>query len=179
MNKKVIIIEVQSELGAGTPGASFGIDALKIASIKKRSPFFTKHNKVVVLSDNTPMFKKSTSPTAKHIKKIVELQKRVQIAVAKIIREDAFPLVLAGDHSTSFGTIAGIKHVFPEKRLGVIWIDAHADLHTPYTTPSGNLHGMPLALALAIDNTECMENTPDPDVIHLWKQAKKNRDKRC
>ena len=54
--------------------------------------------------------------------------------------------MLSGDHSTAGATIAGIKMAKPKSKLGVIWIDAHADLHTPYTTPSGNMHGMPMAI---------------------------------
>ena len=63
-------------------------------------------------------------------------------------------MVLSGDHSSAGGTIAGIKMAKPKSNLGVIWIDAHADLHTPYTTPSGNMHGMPLAAAIGEDNVE-------------------------
>ncbi len=67
---------------------------------------------------------------------------------------------MAGDHSTAYGTIAGIKKAYPKKRLGVVWIDAHADLHTPFTTPSGNMHGMPMAMAFGIDNLESKVNDP-------------------
>ena len=54
----------------------------------------------------------------------------------------------------------------------MVWIDAHADIHTPFTTPSGNIHGMPLATALSIDNLECCRNEPDGETISLWKQLK-------
>ncbi|HAX79065.1 MAG TPA: hypothetical protein DCY88_25380 [Cyanobacteria bacterium UBA11372] len=56
---------------------------------------------------------------------------------------------MCGDRSTAGGTIAGIKMAFPQTRLGVVWIDAHTDIHTPYTTPAGNMHGMPVATAIA------------------------------
>jgi arginase len=72
-----------------------------------------------------------------------------QMRLPVSLKSKAFPIVLAGDHSTAGGTIAGIKQAFPKQKLGVIWIDAHADLHSPYTTPTGNVHGMPLATALA------------------------------
>jgi arginase len=77
---------------------------------------------------------------------------------------------MAGDHSTAYGTIAGIKKAHPKKRLGVIWIDAHADLHSPYTTPSGNMHGMTLAMACDIDNLECKINDPKGETIEYWEQ---------
>lgn len=84
-----------------------------------------------------------------------------------------FPLVLSGDHSNSYGTIAGIKAAYPEKTLGVVWIDAHADIHSPYTSPSGNMHGMPLAMALGIDNLERQINDPTPETIFYWNSLKK------
>jgi arginase len=58
----------------------------------------------------------------------------------------------------SLGTISGIKAVYPTKSFGVVWIDAHADLHSPYTSPSGNIHGMPLSAALGEDNLDCQIN---------------------
>ena len=61
---------------------------------------------------------------------------------------------------------------FPDKRLGVVWIDAHADLHTPFTTPSGNVHGMPLATALAEDNLACQRNTPNAEALEAWEKLK-------
>ncbi|MFN9799254.1 MAG: arginase, partial [Bacteroidota bacterium] len=88
------------------------------------------------------------------------------------LRDSRFPLILSGDHSSSGGTIAGIKMAYPESRLGVIWIDAHADLHSPYTTPSGNLHGMPLAAALNEDNIEEKVNDLDYETIELWELLK-------
>ena len=80
--------------------------------------------------------------------------------------------MFSGDHSSAGGTIAGIKSAFPEKRLGVIWIDAHADLHTPYTSPSGNVHGMPLSTALAEDNREAEERVPEEETVQHWELLK-------
>ena len=60
----------------------------------------------------------------------------------------------------------------PNKRLGVIWIDAHADIHSPYTTPSGNMHGMPVALSLGEDNLECQENEPIGETKMFWNKLK-------
>jgi arginase len=67
----------------------------------------------------------------------------------------------------------GIKAAQPEKRLGVIWIDAHADLHTPYTTPSGNMHGMPLAMVTQLDNLDCKINQPSQETLTYWDKIKK------
>src|SRR5690606_40461488 len=74
--------------------------------------------------------------------------------------------------STAIGTIAGIRKAYPKKRLGVIWIDAHADIHSPYTTPTGNVHGMPIAVSLDEDNLAHKINKPDQETINYWFQLK-------
>jgi arginase len=88
------------------------------------------------------------------------------------MKNNFFPVVLSGDHSTSGATITGIRMAKPKARLGVIWIDAHADLHTPYTTPSGNVHGMPLAIAINEDNEEYAVHEPDEETRKYWNQLK-------
>jgi arginase len=100
------------------------------------------------------------------------MYERVGAAVRDTLRDGRFPLLISGDHSSAGGTIAGIKMAYPESRLGVIWIDAHADLHSPYTTPSGNMHGMPLSTALNEDNIEEKVNDIDYEVIELWEMLK-------
>ncbi|MFT5725216.1 MAG: arginase, partial [Bacteroidia bacterium] len=81
-----------------------------------------------------------------------------------------FPIVLSGDHSNALGTIAALKDFNSDKRLGVIWIDAHADLHTPYTTPSGNVHGMPLGASLGEAYESKATNAPNETVVEAWHQ---------
>jgi arginase len=76
-------------------------------------------------------------------------------SVCRAVNEDFFPLILSGDHATAGATITGLKMANREQRLGVIWIDAHADIHSPYTSDSGNMHGMPLNIVLGEDNVEC------------------------
>lgn len=171
--RSIKLIEVKSELGAGTRGASLGVDALKIASIDLNSDYFARFDSVSVRTDNSPLFNGLISPSAKFINAILGVEKRVCDQVAFALEDRQFPIVLAGDHSTAFGTIAGVKQFFPDKRIGVVWVDAHADLHTPYTTPSGNVHGMPLALALGIDNKENQMNNPTPEVVNVWEEIKK------
>ncbi len=100
------------------------------------------------------------------------MYERVSQAVSNTLKSGLFPLVLAGDHSTAGGTIAGIRLAKPKNKLGVIWIDAHADMHTPYTTPSGNMHGMPLAAALDEDNLGHQVHSPDPKTIETWNKLK-------
>ena len=80
--------------------------------------------------------------------------------------------MLSGDHSTAGGTISGIRMAKPKSKLGVIWIDAHADLHTPFTTPSGNMHGMPLAAVIGEDNQESKTHEVDEKTVKMWNELK-------
>jgi arginase len=171
--RKIKLVEVRSELAAGTRGASLGIDALKIASLDKKSNFFTKFDPINVPDANSYLWKGNKFPHAKYIDGVYQVLKNVYSTVESLRLEKKFPIILAGDHSTAAGTIMGIKAAHPEKRLGVIWIDAHADLHTPFTTPSGNMHGMPLAMCIQTDNLPCKVNSPDQDTIQYWEKIKK------
>lgn len=170
--RNIKIIEVKSEIGAGTRGASLGIDALKIAALDFMSNFFVNFPSDVVETENNLLYEPVESPYAKRIKGIKTMYERVANTVEKNIKSGLFPLVLAGDHSSAGGTIAGIKMAKPKSRLGVIWIDAHADMHTPYTTPSGNMHGMPLAISLNEDNIDCQVHHPDDATVKTWNELK-------
>jgi arginase len=170
--RNIKLIEVRSEIGAGTRGASLGIDAIKIAALDFMSNFFVNFPSEVVPDMNNLLYEPVASPYAKRIHGIHTMYERVSTAVADTIKSGIFPVVFAGDHSTAGGTIAGIKMANPKRKLGVIWIDAHADMHTPYTSPSGNMHGMPLATALAQDNLECKVHNPDAKTVDIWNKLK-------
>lgn len=172
MPKKLQLIGVMSELGAGTRGASLGLDALEIASLKYDRPFFKKRKPSKVKTENHRLFKEVQEPYAKRLDGIQEMYGRIENTVSTVLKEDTFPVVIAGDHSNAGGTIAGIKKAYPNKRLGVIWVDAHADLHSPYTSPSGNVHGMPLATALHEDNLENQNNQPEEETVWHWNEMK-------
>ena len=171
--RKIKLVEVRSEIAAGTRGASLGVDAMKIASLDKKSDFFTRFDPINVPDANNYLWKGNKYPFAKYIDGVYQVLKNVYSTVESLRLEKKFPIILAGDHSTAAGTIMGIKAAHPEKKLGVIWIDAHADLHTPYTTPSGNMHGMPLAMTAQLDNTDCQVNQPDKETIAYWEKIKK------
>ncbi|MDI9319865.1 MAG: arginase [Phycisphaerales bacterium] len=170
--RNIKLIEVRSEIGAGTRGASLGIDAIKIAALDFMSNFFVNFPSEVVLDMNNLLYEPVASPYAKRIHGVHTMYERVSAAVSDTIKSGIFPVVFAGDHSTAGGTIAGIKMANPKRKLGVIWIDAHADMHTPYTSPSGNMHGMPLATALAVDNLECKVHNPDAKTVDIWNKLK-------
>lgn len=170
--KNIKIIEVPSEIGAGTRGASLGIDAIKIAALDFMSNFFIHFPSEKIPVENKLLYEPIESPYAKRIKGIVSLYDKVSKAVTECIKTNFFPVILSGDHTSSGATIAGIKMAKPKSKLGVIWIDAHADLHTPYTTPSGNMHGMPLSITINEDNAESAVHELDADTAKSWNYLK-------
>ena len=170
--KNIRLIEVASEVGAGTRGASLGVEAVKIAALDFRSTFFKKYKSIVIPNDNQALFNSGGSRYAKNIRSVLKMYERIGAAVRDSLRDLRFPIIISGDHSNAGGTLAGIKMAYPESRIGVIWIDAHADLHSPYTSPSGNMHGMPLATVLAEDNIEEKVNDLDYETIELWEMVK-------
>lgn len=170
--RKIRLVEVRSELAAGTRGASMGIDAMKIASIKRRSNFFMRFEPVSVQDENKLLFGDPQYQWAKYGEGVYTMLNRVCDTVESLRKEKLFPIVLAGDHSTAAGTICGIKKADPNLRLGVIWIDAHGDFHSPYTSPTGNMHGMPLAMVTALDNTEQEANDVEEETEALWEKIK-------
>ena len=165
----VKIIENKSEIGAAKWGAGMGIDALKTVAKTLQDPFFGQYPNVKIQDENDTLFEETPYRYARRIDKILSLCSRLSHEVAEVMKEGKyFPVVISGDHSPAAGTIAGIRKANPGKRIGVIWIDAHADIHTPYTTPSGNMHGMPLATALGTDNLSCKRNDIDTNTAVMW-----------
>lgn len=170
--KNIKLIEVPSEIGAGTRGASLGVEAIKIAALDFMSNFFIHFPSEKIPHENKLLYEPIESPYAKRIKGVVSMYEKVSKSVYATLRSNFFPVVLSGDHSISGGTIAGIKMAKPQSKLGVIWIDAHADLHTPFTTPSGNLHGMSLAASLNEDNSESAAHSLDDETVKDWDKLK-------
>lgn len=166
------IIEVKSEIGAGTRGSSMGIDAIKIAALDFGSRYFKKYKSVEIPNENHLLLESAGNQFAKRISGVLTMVERIAEEVSRTLKNNEFPILLSGDHSCSAGTISGIRKAYPKARLGVIWIDAHADIHSPYTTPSGNLHGMPLAVVLDEDNMDSKINKPDQETLNYWFQLK-------
>ncbi len=169
---KIKLVRNDSEIAAGTRGSSMGFDALRVASLNLRDYFFGKYDIVEVKDRNDLLYDNVKHPYAKYIEGLNDLYDSIIDKVANVITEGNFPVVIAGDHASAGGTIQGIKKANPNKRLGVFWIDAHADIHSPYTTPSGNMHGMPVAIALGIDNKEVASNNIDDNTKQIWEELK-------
>jgi len=170
--KKINIIKNRSDIGAGTRGADMGIDAIEIAAINAQSDYFNRYDYTDLQSFNEAVYNKQNTTYALRIGKVLAVCEGLSSAVKSELNSNNFPLVLSGDHSSALGTISGVKCAYPGKRVGVVWIDAHADIHSPHTTPSGNIHGMPLAAALADDNLDRKINEVSDETHTNWEAMK-------
>lgn len=172
MKKDIHFIINKSELTAGTRGSSLGPEALFVAARAVNNRFFNDFNVEELPNYNYLLDQPVEHTFAKRVGGLIQVYKDVSTIVSEKLMNEQFPFLLSGDHGSAGGTIAGIKKAFPTKRLGVIWVDAHGDLHTPYTTPSGNMHGMPLASVLNEDNLVCKINDVPPATIEAWNELK-------
>lgn len=151
MTYQVRVMGVPLDLGAGRRGVDMGPSALRIARLNTRI-----RDLDFDLSDvgDVPVTIQETHDAgdhnARYLNQIVAVCQALSDQVSLTMNEGFFPLVLGGDHSVAIGTIAGASRYYHNRgeRLGVIWVDAHSDMNTPDTTPSGNIHGMPLAVSL-------------------------------
>ena len=151
--KKITFIGVPLDLGAGRRGVDMGPSAFRVADIHARVRSLGYE---VADRGDIDVFIQEThdpgDPRMKYLREIRQTCEGVRDEVDAALAEGAMPVVLGGDHSIAMGTIAGVSRHFRQKdeRIGLIWFDAHGDMNTPETSPSGNIHGMPLAVALGI-----------------------------
>ncbi len=151
MKDRIRVIGVPLDLGQDRRGVDIGPSALRVAGLTARLEslgFKVEDAGNVVVA--TPEQKAPGNPRAKYLREIASTCKKQAEWVIKTLEDGAFPLVLGGDHSIAMGTASGVSEFYrrQQKRIGLIWLDAHGDFNTPETTPSGNVHGMPLACLL-------------------------------
>jgi arginase len=168
--KNRILILSQYDIAAGKRGSADGPSAVKSQLIQKG---IDCSNCIVLENNNSPIEHQNNFKNAKFIDTVVENASLLEQTTYNAIKSSKTPVILSGDHGNAIGGFSGLKNAFPNKRIGIIWIDAHADLHTPYTTPSGNIHGMPLAALAGIDNSENSKNKVTDEEIKHWNQLKK------
>ena len=173
MKKNYTLVFNRSELGAGTRGSSLGIDSILIEASKRMKTFFVKNPTINIITKNDFLFKKTKYKWAKYASPLINIYSDISNKISSILKENRFPIIFSGDHGNAYGSICGLKKNFINDEIGVIWIDAHADLHSPYTTPSGNIHGMPLAMALNEDNLKFEIGDVDKETIKVWNKLKK------
>lgn len=152
MNKNVSIIGVPMDLGQNRRGVDMGPSAIRYAGVVERLEQL-KYDIDDLGDVEIPRPNRKETQIEDNLRNLKEVtlgNERLAKAVDEVIESGRFPLVLGGDHSIAMGTLAGVaKHY---KNLGVIWYDAHGDLNTGDTSPSGNIHGMPLAVSLGLGN---------------------------
>jgi arginase len=147
--KQVAIIGAALDLGAGRRGVDMGPSAIRYAGLHERLDGLGYD--VLDWSDvETAVLEatKETDETARYLPEIKAACGRVARLVAQALELGALPVVLGGDHSVALGTLGGLAKA--RDAGGVLWIDAHGDMNTPETSPSGNVHGMPLAAAMGL-----------------------------
>jgi arginase len=160
MGQKVRIIGVPMDLGQSRRGVDMGPSALRVAGLQAR----LKHlGHQVEDIGNIPVKQPEEMPVgekrAKYMAEIAETCKDLAEIVQKCLEEDFVPLVLGGDHSIAAGAVSGVAAYFrkEKKQIGYIWLDAHGDMNTPESSPSGNVHGMPLAAVMGYGAPELVD----------------------
>jgi len=149
----ISIIGVPMDLGQARRGVDMGPSAIRYAGVVERLEAIG--HDVTDEGDIQVRVAKGSDMMQTNLKNFHEVRignTKLADKVHEVVANGKFPLVLGGDHSIAIGTLAGISDRF--KNLGVIWYDAHADLNTDETSPSGNIHGMPLAVSLGLGHDE-------------------------
>lgn len=143
------MIGVSLDLGQNRRGVDMGPSAIRYAGVVERLE--TLGHTVIDEGDihiDAGLQAENSDSKLKNLKEVVQTNTLLAEKVAAVLEEERFPLVLGGDHSIAIGTLAGLATKY--KNLGVIWYDAHADMNTDETSPSGNIHGMPLAVSMGL-----------------------------
>lgn len=150
------IIGMPMDLGQMRRGVDMGPSAIRYAGINERlKPLFDEIHDMGDIPIGRPEVAVDKKSNLRNLDLVAEKSKLLADKVDEIIQNGSFPLVLGGDHSIAIGTLAGVaKHY---KNLGVIWYDAHGDLNTAETSPTGNIHGMPLAVSLGLGHSSLTE----------------------
>jgi arginase len=155
--KKIRVIGVPLDLGQSRRGVDMGPSAMRVAGLEAR---LEDLGHVVEDAGNISVAiaeqKKAGDPSAKYLKEITATCTKNAELVLKTLEAGMIPLVLGGDHSVAAGTVAGVSEFYrrQNQKIGLIWIDAHTDINTPESSPSGNVHGMPLAATMGLGPAE-------------------------
>jgi arginase len=160
MAQKIRIIGVPMDLGASRRGVDMGPSALRVAGLQARiKQLGHQVEDIGNISVKQAEEMSYGEKRAKYLAEIADACKDLGAMVEKSLEESMLPVVLGGDHSIAAGTLSGVAAHFKkkEKKIGLIWLDAHGDINTPESSPSGNVHGMPLAAAMGYGATELVE----------------------
>jgi arginase len=151
--RKIQVLGVPLDLGASRRGVDMGPSAVRVAGLEARLEALGHQvsdcGNIRVEIAETQNF---GNANARFLNQIADTCTRTAEAVVKSLEAGMTPLVLGGDHSLAAGSVSGVAHYYHRlnQKIGVLWIDAHSDINTPETSPSGNVHGMPLAALLGM-----------------------------
>jgi arginase len=151
--RQIRVIGVPLDMGASRRGVDMGPSAMRVAGLEARLESLghrvTDGGNIRV---EVPETQAAGAHNARYLSQIAEICSRTGDAVLKTLEEGMTPLVLGGDHSLAAGSVSGLAEFYRRRnqKVGIVWIDAHSDINTPETSPSGNVHGMPLAALLGL-----------------------------
>src|SRR5882724_4637737 len=151
--RQIRVIGVPLDLGQSRRGVDMGPSAVRVAGLEARLEGI---GHIVEDAGNVtvaiPEQKKEGAANSKYLKEITATCKTSADLVMKTLEDGKVPLVIGGDHSVAAGTVSGVAKFFRRKnqKIGLLWIDAHTDMNTPDSSPSGNVHGMPLAALMGL-----------------------------
>lgn len=157
---KIAIVGAPLDLGAGRRGVDMGPSAVRVANLNVR---LSSLGYEVEDLGNVPVAQPEShhhgAANAKYLPQITETCVRLAHLVEDALKRGVFPLVLGGDHSIAVGTVSALSNCYrdQDKKIGMVWVDAHSDMNTPESTPSGNVHGMPLACLAGMGPPELTE----------------------
>jgi arginase len=155
--KRICIIGAPLDMGSDRRGVDMGPSALRVANLNEKLAALgfeveDRGNVLVEQAESAP----PGPADAKYLPQIADTCERLGRMVENAMDDGKIPLVLGGDHSIAVGTLSGIARHFQKtgRKAGIIWVDAHTDMNTPHTSPSGNIHGMPLACLMGMGPVE-------------------------
>lgn len=153
--KELRIIGVPSDLGQGRRGVDMGPSAIRYAGLEERLRELGHDVKDLGNVDvPTPEMHQVDNERLKYLPEVKKVCEDLCVRVARVMDDGQLPIVLGGDHSISIGSVAGVMS--KGRSYGIIWFDAHGDMNTEQTTPSGNIHGMPLAVNLGTGHRDLL-----------------------
>ncbi len=164
---RIALIGAPMDLGAGRRGVDMGPSAMRVAELHQR---LARLSYIVEDRGNVHAVQAESrepgNPHARYLPEIAETCRRIANIVEKAAGDGRFPLVLGGDHSAAVGTVSGVSRHYRKKKqkIGLLWVDAHADMNTPDSSMTGNVHGMPLA---------CIIGRGPRELTHIFNYAPK------
>jgi len=162
------------DLGASRRGVDMGPSAVRIANLQSKleGMGYQVIDRGNIMVRGRELLDQG-SGNAKYAAEIAKVLKDLSALTYQSLKEDSIPLVLGGDHSLSMGSVSGISKFYHEKKekIGLIWFDAHADINTPETSPSGNIHGMPVAHLMGLGDPQILAVSPYTPVLDVSKSV--------